>query len=129
MKNSIQNTTALLVFLASLTVYFSSCRPDKPPKAEITVVDSTGAKIKSATVVYECTPLESTDCEILDSVYTDTNGEAVIELEKPAVLKTTAYIVLAAQGSSTTQKRWSGEKFVKFEMDEVTKETITIKSE
>lgn len=81
---------ALVLFLGlTVSLGFQSCKKEKPPKAEVTIVDSTGTAIKEAKVVLFCVqrPEVSTECNVADTQYTDGVGKANFEFENPAVLR------------------------------------------
>ncbi|UTW63759.1 hypothetical protein KFE98_06355 [bacterium SCSIO 12741] len=75
--------------LAMVSLVFSSCEKDTPPKAEITVVDSLGTAVQNARVILHCIQRsdETRSCNVADTQYTDQVGKTLFEFENPAVLK------------------------------------------
>lgn len=75
--------------LLTVGLAFSSCDKKAPPKAEITVVDSTGTAVADARVILHCIqrPEEQRECNVADTQNTDGVGKVSFEFENPAVLK------------------------------------------
>lgn len=79
---------ASIVLIGALSV--QSCKkPVEDPKAELTIVDSTGTAISDAKVVLFCVqrPDVSVECNIADTQYTDGVGKVNFEFENPSVLR------------------------------------------
>ena len=88
-KKIFENMMLGLFVVMAMSIGTTSCKKDKPPRAEITVVDSTGKAIDKARVVLFCVqrPEETRECVISDTQMTDGVGKASFEFENPAVLK------------------------------------------
>mgnify|MGYP000900602065 CR=1 FL=1 len=88
-KKIFENVMLGLFVAMVFSIGTTSCKKEKPPKAEITVVDSTGKAINKARVVLFCVqrPEETRECVISDTQYTDDVGKANFEFKNPAVLK------------------------------------------
>lgn len=89
MKKIFENVALGLFVVMVMSIGTTSCKKEKPPRAEITVVDSTGKAINNARVVLFCVqrPEETRECVISDTQYTDDVGKANFEFKNPAVLK------------------------------------------
>jgi hypothetical protein len=120
MKN-INNIVSILVFgIVAVVISLSSCGKEKPPKAEITVTNTDGDRLEGATVILKCIPLEQVKCNVGDTQTTNASGESLHDFKNPAVLRVEATYTL---NDSVTL---FGDKFVKLEMDKVTKETVVL---
>ena len=88
-KKIVENVMLGLFVAMVFSIGTTSCKKEKPPRAEITVVDSTGKAINKARVVLFCVqrPEETRECVISDTQYTDDVGKANFEFKNPAVLK------------------------------------------
>ncbi|MBD79688.1 MAG: hypothetical protein CL840_12285 [Crocinitomicaceae bacterium] len=89
MKKLVENVVLGLFVVIVLSLATTGCDKEKPPRAEITVVDSTGKAIDKARVVLYCVqrPEETRECVIVDTQLTDDVGKANFEFKNPAVLK------------------------------------------
>lgn len=88
-KKIAENIAMGLFMVLTISFFTTSCDELTPPKAEITVTDSTGIAVEEARVVLYCVqrPEESRECVITDTQYTDQVGKAYFEFENPSVLK------------------------------------------
>jgi hypothetical protein len=126
---------------AALAVFFGlslgSCKKKDPPKAAVTVVDSTGQAIKEARVVLYCVqrPEETRECNIADTQMTDDVGKATFEFENPSVLKVDVWKadvvekVIGKWPDDTTiyiGDTLCTEGFITLEIDEVVEQTFIV---
>ena len=97
MTEFFKKMTSNLTLLASITLVvalaFQSCKePVENPKAEITIVDSTGTAIPDAKVVLFCVQRAdvSVECNVADTQVTDGVGKVNFEFANPSVLRVSA---------------------------------------
>ena len=82
----------LILFFATLGFIssISSCKKDGPARAEITVIDATGAPIEGATVVLHQdtlkSPVTGAQASIYDVKITDSEGKTAHEFPLEAIL-------------------------------------------
>ncbi|MGB0403820.1 MAG: hypothetical protein ACPGEG_06955 [Salibacteraceae bacterium] len=78
-----------LFMVLTISFFTTGCDELSPPKAEITVTDSTGIAVEDARVILYCVqrPEESRECVVVDTQMTDQVGKAYFEFENPSVLK------------------------------------------
>jgi len=122
---------ALVILLAFFTVSQFACRPPDKPVAEITVEDIDGNTIEDCRVRVYCVPAEQVECTIDCTVETNVSGFVSLDFEHPAVLRMYAYKWVTEEymiGENTydTTYFFCGEGNLRLEMDEITKETITV---
>jgi len=89
-KKMFSNLTLLTSIALVLALASQSCKkPVEDPKAEITIVDSTGTAISDAKVVLFCVqrPDVSVECNIADTQITDGVGKVNFEFTNPSVLR------------------------------------------
>lgn len=88
-KRVVGNVVLGVFAVFAISLASTSCKKKSPPKAEITVVDSTGTAVASARVILHCIqrPEEQRECTVADTQTTDEVGKVSFEFENPAVLK------------------------------------------
>ncbi len=127
--------------LAMVSLVFSSCEKDTPPKAEITVVDSLGTAVENARVILHCIqrPDETRSCNVADTQYTDQVGKTLFEFENPSVLKVdvwkedvitvdTGSGLPGSGGSITIGDTLCSEAFITLEINETIEQRMIITS-
>src|SRR6056300_258363 len=90
---------AALVLMVALGA--QSCKKAvTPPKAEITILDSTGTAVADAKVILYCVqrPDVAVECNVADTETTDGVGKVNFEFENPAVLR------VAVEKYNTTER-------------------------
>lgn len=136
-KNWIGNLVLALAVAIGFTFSTVSCKKEKPPEAEITVVDSSGNPIEKARVVLFCVqrPEETRECVIRDTQFTDIVGKTKFVYDNPAVLKMDVWkedVVVKTTGKhpdivvTRVGDTLCAEGFVNLEMDEVTEQTVIV---
>jgi hypothetical protein len=89
-KKMISNITLTTCIMLVAALATQSCKkPLEDPKAEITIVDSTGTAIADAKVILFCVQRAdvSVECNIADTQYTDGVGKVNFDFTNPSVLR------------------------------------------
>ena len=123
-KKMISNLTLLASIALVLALASQSCKkPVEDPKAEITIVDSTGTAISDAKVVLFCVqrPDVSVECNIADTQITDGVGKVNFEFTNPSVLRVSVLKYNTVIGDTLC-----ADGFITLEANEVTEEIFVL---
>lgn len=136
-RKIIENVMLGLFVVVVISLSTTGCEKPNPPRAEVTVIDSSGIAVNEARVVLYCVqrPEESRECVIVDTQYTDDVGKAEFEFENPSVLKlevwkadVTEMVVGQWPNDSVVQvgDTLCADGFVTLEIDQVVEERVVV---
>ncbi len=137
-KKFASNLVLVLALGLIVSIISHSCRgKETPPKAEITILDTTGTAVADAQVILYCVqrPDVPTECNVADTQTTDGVGKVEFEFENPSVLRVSVekYNTIERDtgiapnfGTVIIGDTLCAEGFITLETNEVTEETYVV---